>query len=89
MVSNTSELLPEPDTPVNTVSRRLGISMLTSFRLLLAGSVHPDHIVAVGGAPAKATAVLVAGAFLRGALLGGAVLGGVLLSSVIRRPTTR
>src|SRR5881392_3497316 len=33
MVPNTSELLPEPETPVNTVSRRFGISMLTSFRL--------------------------------------------------------
>src|SRR4051794_4462169 len=33
IVSNTSELLPEPDTPVNTVSRRLGISTLTSLRL--------------------------------------------------------
>ncbi len=33
MVSNTSELLPEPETPVNTVSRRLGISTLTSLRL--------------------------------------------------------
>ncbi len=33
MVSNTSELLPEPETPVKTVSRRLGISMLTSLRL--------------------------------------------------------
>src|SRR4051812_20267514 len=33
IVSNTSELLPEPETPVNTVSRRLGISMLTSLRL--------------------------------------------------------
>src|SRR5919201_520663 len=33
MVSNTSELLPEPDTPVNTVRRRFGISMLTSLRL--------------------------------------------------------
>src|ERR1700736_5070441 len=33
IVSNTSELLPEPDTPVNTVSRRFGSSMLTSFRL--------------------------------------------------------
>ena len=32
-VSKTSELLPEPDTPVKTVSRRLGISMLTSRRL--------------------------------------------------------
>src|SRR4051794_1689856 len=34
IVPNTSELLPEPETPVNTVSRRFGISMLTSLRLL-------------------------------------------------------
>src|SRR4051795_2556726 len=34
MVLNTSELLPEPETPVNTVSRRLGSSTLTSLRLL-------------------------------------------------------
>src|SRR4051794_11152763 len=33
MVPNTSELLPEPETPVNTVSRRFGISTLTSLRL--------------------------------------------------------
>ena len=33
MVLKTSELLPEPETPVNTVSLRLGISMLTSLRL--------------------------------------------------------
>src|SRR5580700_7022525 len=33
MVSNTSELLPEPETPVNAVSRRFGISTLTSLRL--------------------------------------------------------
>jgi hypothetical protein len=33
IVSNTSELLPEPDTPVNTVSLRFGISTLTSLRL--------------------------------------------------------
>src|SRR5260221_12933425 len=29
----TSELLPEPETPVNTVSRRFGSSTLTSLRL--------------------------------------------------------
>ena len=29
----TSELFPESETPVNTVSRCLGISMLTSLRL--------------------------------------------------------
>src|SRR5437660_12632521 len=33
MVPNTSELLPEPETPVDTVSLRLGSSMLTSLRL--------------------------------------------------------
>src|SRR5258708_33558484 len=33
MVPNTSELLPEPEPPVNTVSRRFGISTLTSLRL--------------------------------------------------------
>src|SRR3954451_16783851 len=33
IVPKTSELLPEPETPVNTVSRRLGISRLTSLRL--------------------------------------------------------
>src|SRR6476646_8688097 len=33
IVLNTSELLPEPETPVNTVSRRFGISMLRSLRL--------------------------------------------------------
>src|SRR5215204_7384796 len=33
IVSNTSELLPEPETPVNTVSRRFGSSTLTSLRL--------------------------------------------------------
>ena len=34
IVPNTSELLPEPETPVNTVSARFGISTLTSLRLL-------------------------------------------------------
>src|SRR5215469_11520891 len=33
IVSNTRELFPDPDTPVNTVSRRLGSSTLTSLRL--------------------------------------------------------
>src|ERR1051325_9131945 len=34
MVPKTSDDLPDPETPVNTVSRRLGISTLTSLRLL-------------------------------------------------------
>src|SRR3954465_2906662 len=33
MVANTRELLPEPGAPVTTVSRRFGISTLTSLRL--------------------------------------------------------
>src|SRR5690348_15428403 len=33
IVLKTSELLPEPETPVNTVSRRFGISTLTFLRL--------------------------------------------------------
>src|SRR4029453_4135403 len=33
IVPNTSELLPDPETPVNTVSRRFGISRLRSLRL--------------------------------------------------------
>ena len=33
MVPNTSELLPDPEMPVNTVSRRFGISTLMSLRL--------------------------------------------------------
>src|ERR1017187_6472637 len=33
IVPNTRELLPEPETPVNAVSRRFGISTLTSLRL--------------------------------------------------------
>ena len=34
IVPNTRELLPEPETPVNTVSRRFGSSTLMSLRLL-------------------------------------------------------
>src|SRR5688500_16334410 len=33
MVAKTSELFPDPETPVKTVSRRFGISTLTSLRL--------------------------------------------------------
>ena len=33
MVPKTRELLPEPDTPVNTVSRRFGMSTSTERRL--------------------------------------------------------
>src|SRR3712207_3610996 len=33
IVPKTSELLPDPETPVNTVSRRFGSSTVTSLRL--------------------------------------------------------
>ena len=46
IVENTSELLPEPETP-NTVSCRFGISTPTSLRLFTR-AVHADQIVAVG-----------------------------------------
>src|SRR5580700_11089285 len=79
MVSNTRELLPEPETPVNTVNRRFGISMLTSLRLLARApctwiTSWPSAACGDGDG------VLVAGAFLGGAFLGGALLGGVLLT---------
>ena len=48
IVENTSELLPEPETPVNTVSCCFGISTLTSFEAVHACAVHADQIVAVG-----------------------------------------
>src|SRR6478672_8517878 len=44
IVSNTRELLPEPETPVNTVNRRFGISILTSLRLFSRRRVRgSDH----------------------------------------------
>jgi hypothetical protein len=49
MVPNTSDDLPEPETPVNTVSRRLGSSTLTSLRLFSRAPLDADEVVAVGG----------------------------------------
>ena len=46
-VPNTSVLLLELETPVNTGSRRFGISTLTSLRLF-SRALHADQIVAVG-----------------------------------------
>jgi hypothetical protein len=48
IVPKTSDDLPEPDTPVNTVSRRFGISTLTSLRLFCRAP-YADEVVAVGG----------------------------------------
>ena len=49
IVANTSELLPEPETPVNTVSRRFAICEADVLEVVDACAVHPDHVVAVGG----------------------------------------
>ena len=46
IVENTSELLPEPETPVNTASRHFGISTLTALRLF-SRALHADQIVAM------------------------------------------
>jgi len=43
IVPNTSELLPEPETPVKTISRRFGSSMLTSLRCVHARAMHADQ----------------------------------------------
>src|SRR5690606_20040484 len=42
IVENTSELLPDPDTPVKTVRRRLGISSVTFLRLF---SLAPTTLI--------------------------------------------
>src|SRR5262245_33984908 len=51
MVLKTSDDLPEPETPVNTVSRRLGISTLTSLRLFSRALWHriSSWLSATGG----------------------------------------
>src|SRR3954470_1555213 len=64
IVPNTSELLPDPDTPVNTVSRRLGISTLTSLRLFTrAPCTRMRSWLSASGAAGGAAALLAA-AFL-------------------------
>src|ERR1700681_18025 len=47
MVPNTSELLPEPETQVKTVRRRLGTSTEMSLRLFTRGPADPDEVVGV------------------------------------------
>src|ERR687898_642758 len=60
IVPNTSELFPEPETPVNAVSRRLGISTLTSFRLLTrAPTTRITSWESAGGAAGFAVLVVV------------------------------
>ncbi len=48
IVENTSELLPEPETPVNTVSLRLGDRDADVLEVVLAGALHADQVMAVG-----------------------------------------
>src|SRR3954465_15834228 len=60
MVSKTSELLPDPDTPVNTVSRRLGSSTLTSLRLFSrAPCTRIDSWLSAAGSSGDSVSVLV------------------------------
>ena len=51
IVSKTSELLPEPDTPVNTVSRRFGMSR-SMFRRLFSRAPR-TRIEPQSGAPSS------------------------------------
>ena len=48
MVSNTSELLPEPETPVKTVRRRFGQLEADVLEVVLACPLHADQVMAVG-----------------------------------------
>src|SRR4029077_4614037 len=61
MVAKTSELLPEPDTPVNTVRRRLGSSTLMSLRLFSRAPVTRirSWVSAGGCAPVLAALLIV------------------------------
>jgi hypothetical protein len=48
MVPKTSELLPDPETPLNTVRRRFGISRLMFLRLFSRAprtSIEPQTVV--------------------------------------------
>src|SRR3954454_12571131 len=61
IVSNTSELLPEPETPVNTVSRRFGISTLTSLRLFTrAPTTRIRSWLSASGSAAECVSVVLA-----------------------------
>ena len=46
MVPKTSELLPEPETPVKTVSRRFGQLDVDVLEVVLPRAVHADQVVA-------------------------------------------
>jgi hypothetical protein len=48
-VSKASDDLPEPDGPVNTMSRFFGRRTSTCFRLCSAAPAHLDHLAGDGG----------------------------------------
>ena len=48
IVAKTRDLLPDPETPVKTVSRRFGSSTLTFPSLSSRAPVHADQVVALG-----------------------------------------
>ena len=47
MVPNTSDDLPDPETPVNTFSRRFDLDA-NVLEVVLSRALHADQIVAVG-----------------------------------------
>ena len=49
MVPKTRDDLPEPETPVNTVSLRFGMSRSMPVEVVLPRAADLDHVVAVGG----------------------------------------
>src|SRR5215472_7524736 len=64
IVSKTRELLPEPETPVNTVSARFGISTLMSLRLFWRApctriSSRPAAVCGAGGCVSALVAMLI------------------------------
>jgi hypothetical protein len=75
IVSKTSELLPDPETPVNTVSRRFGISTLTSLRLFTRAPTTRIRSWLSAGCRSLVVAVLI------GSPSAGVVLGPLSLST--------
>jgi hypothetical protein len=53
MVPKTRELLPEPDTPVKDDQPALGDIESDVTKVVLAGPLDPDEVVAAGTAPSR------------------------------------
>src|SRR5262245_40455880 len=77
MVSKTSELFPEPETPVNTVRRRFGISTLRSLRLLTRAPCTRISSWASAACGAAFVLAVRTGAFRRTGRFWAEVIGGV------------